>query len=211
LPNQYIKVLTKPSAETFTEEMRKANWDIVWTHLLGYAFIVCLLGLISALFAPSIINSMGSPNSATASMSTFIVATSVGSAFSQIVFVPLFFFAGVAIQYIVAKAFNGQGTFLAQSYTALLYQVPLNTALRLIAIPLVLIPIAGAFIALALDLAVLVYSIVLNVFQIMATHRLSGGKATGVVLIPYAVLVLLFFLCLLTSAAFIFTLLRQAH
>src|SRR6266568_2788245 len=30
LPNQYIKVLTKPSARTFAEEIGKASWDIVW-------------------------------------------------------------------------------------------------------------------------------------------------------------------------------------
>src|SRR5262245_56839037 len=30
LPNQYITVLTKPSAATFAEEQGKAGWDIVW-------------------------------------------------------------------------------------------------------------------------------------------------------------------------------------
>src|SRR6266702_2783760 len=30
LPNQYIRVLTKPSAQTFAEEMGKADWAMIW-------------------------------------------------------------------------------------------------------------------------------------------------------------------------------------
>src|SRR5437764_689764 len=34
LPNQYIKVLTKPSVLTFDQEKGKAAWDIVWVQLI---------------------------------------------------------------------------------------------------------------------------------------------------------------------------------
>ncbi len=30
LPNQYIKVLTKPGAQSFAEEQSKADWGIIW-------------------------------------------------------------------------------------------------------------------------------------------------------------------------------------
>src|SRR5229473_8184148 len=48
LPSQYIKVLTKPSAQTFAEEMGKADWGMVWVQLIGLAIIGTILGLIRA-------------------------------------------------------------------------------------------------------------------------------------------------------------------
>src|SRR6266705_2359639 len=48
LPNQYIKVLTKPSAQTFAEEMGKADWAMVWIQLLGLAILGTILGFIRA-------------------------------------------------------------------------------------------------------------------------------------------------------------------
>src|SRR5690348_14006544 len=35
LPRQYWKVLTRPGAATFAEEMGKAEWGIIWAQLLG--------------------------------------------------------------------------------------------------------------------------------------------------------------------------------
>src|SRR5215471_12408169 len=46
LPNQYIKVLTKPSAQSFFEEIGKADWGIVWIQLLVLAVIGTIFGLI---------------------------------------------------------------------------------------------------------------------------------------------------------------------
>src|SRR6266566_1921628 len=46
LPNQYIKVLTKPSAQTFAEEMGKADWAMVWIQLLALAILGTIFGLI---------------------------------------------------------------------------------------------------------------------------------------------------------------------
>jgi len=89
----------------------------------------------------------------------------------------------MAIIYGLARAFGGQGTFLTQSYTYLLFDVPLGIVSSLIA----LIPIAGGFISIAIG----IYSIVLAIFSVMAVHRLSGGRATAVVLIPIGVALLL--------------------
>ena len=106
-------------------------------------------------------------------------SASVGSIISVIVG----FFIVVGIQYLLAKAFKGTGDFKQQAYGYLLFYAPLT----IISYILGLIPILGGIIGFAL----FIYEIVLNVFQIMAAHRLSGGKATAVVLIPYAVLFLL--------------------
>ncbi len=125
-----------------------------------------------------------------------------GSTFSFIA-VPVSFFILVGIQYLIAKAFQGEGRFLTQSYTTLLYQVPIYAASYVLG----LIPILGGIAGFALY----IYSIVLNVFSIMAVHRLSGGKATAVVLIPIAVLLLLVFLCLIAIAAIFFAAYRSTH
>jgi len=192
LPNQYIRVLTKPSAQTFAEEMGKADWAMVWIQLLAIALIGTILGFIRAaigLAASSFSSSSGfNPNA--------ILALSVGGSTFSIISIPVSFFILVGIQYLLAKAFQGQGRFLTQGYATLLYQTPIY----IISFIFGLIPIFGGLIGAVLY----IYSIVLNVFAIMAVHRLSGGKATAVVLIPIVVLFLLLFLCVIAVAALFF-------
>jgi hypothetical protein len=190
LPNQYIKVLTKPSVQSFAEEMGKADWSIVWIQLIILAVVATILGFIhGAIFGSPFANTSG------ANYSAFLALTAGSSTFSFIS-VPVSFFILVGIQYLLAKAFQGQGSFLSQGYSTLLYQVPIN----IISYLLGFIPILGGFASFALY----IYGIVLNVFAIMAVHRLNGGKATAVVLIPIAVLFLLVFLCVIAVVAIFF-------
>ena len=197
LPNQYIKVVTKPSAQSFAEEIGKADWAIVWVQLLGLALLATILGFIRGLFLAS------SPfvNTGGFNFNVFTGLTVSSSTFSFIV-VPVSFFIVVGIQYLLAKAFQGQGNFLTQGYATLLYQVPIYAVSYVVG----LIPIFGAIAGFALY----IYSIVLNVYSIMAVHRLSGGRATAVVLIPIAVLFLLVFLCIIAIAAIFFAATRTA-
>src|SRR5260370_17179451 len=44
--NQYIKILTKPSVQSFFEEMGKADWAIVWVQLIAIAIAGTIFGLI---------------------------------------------------------------------------------------------------------------------------------------------------------------------
>src|SRR5450432_3664766 len=48
LPNQYIRVLTKPGATTFAEELPKASWDITLIQILIMVVVAIVLGLIRA-------------------------------------------------------------------------------------------------------------------------------------------------------------------
>jgi hypothetical protein len=189
LPNQYIRVLTKPSAQTFAEEMGKADWAMVWIQLLVLAILGTILGFIRA--------AIGLAGSSFVSNNQFnpaaLLALSVSGSTFSFISVPLAFFILVGIQYLLAKAFQGQGRFLTQGYTTLLFQVPIYIASFILG----LIPILGGIAGLAL----LIYSWVLNVFAIMAVHRLSGGKASAVVFIPIIVVGLLLFLCIFAIAA----------
>jgi len=195
LPGQYVRVLTRPST-AFAEEMGKGSWGIVWIQLIGLVVIQAVSNFITDSFRNSVSPNLQDP--------AYVLGQSLGL---SIIVVPLFFFIWMGILYGLARAFGGQGTFRAQGYTSLLFYIPLSilsAVLTLILIParafspVILLVIALVVVIIAFVL--LIYDIVLQIFTIMAVHRLSGGKSTAVVLIPIGVLVLLFG-CLFFAAA----------
>ena len=188
LPKQYLKILTKPSAQSFAEEQGKADWGIIWLQLIFTGLIGTIIGLIgTAIATTALVNTnAGAPGMAYGYVSSvFLGSTSVYSIFSVIIG----FFIVVGVQYLLAKMFKGTGSFKQQAYNYLLFFVPITVVSNVLG----LIPVLGGIVGIALG----IYSLVLNVFAIMATHRLSGGKSTAVVLIPIAVIILLAFLCTL--------------
>src|SRR5947209_175709 len=183
LPHQYWRVLTKPSARTFAEEMGKASWDIVLVQLAIYAVIAALISFLGSYLGLLLFSSyLGSSNSIT---NTGIYgALNAIFSFGTIIIVPISFFIGSGILFGLAKAFNGEGKFVTQNYALLLFEVPLGILGGLLG----LIP----FVNILTGLGVAVYRIILAIFAIMAVHRLNGGKATAVVLIPIGVAVFLY-------------------
>ena len=162
---------------TFATEIGKAAWNIIWVQLLGVAALSTLFGFaIFSIVLPAAL----AGNQATASMAAAIGAGTVGLALSMIVFIPLGFFIGTGIQYLIAKMFGGQGAFLNHSYGSILISVPMT----ILSLVIGMIPFLGSLASVALS----IYSIVLQVFMIMAVHRMGGGKATIVVLLPLIVL-----------------------
>jgi hypothetical protein len=213
LPNQYIKVLTKPSAATFAEELSKAGWDISWIQLLIYTVIRVVLGLIGALIASSTVRANLANTPYTQMTNLFVTATTTGAALAAIITVPLFFFINVGVQYLWARAFGGQGSFLGQSYTNLLFTVPIGIVSGIIGLILSLMSFVPMIVKspfYLIALAIFIYQVVLNVFQIQASHRLTGGKATGVVLLTYLVYILVFALCVGALAVFFVAIFRSA-
>jgi hypothetical protein len=97
--------------------------------------------------------------------------------------IPIGFFIGQGITYLIAKAFSGTGTFLRQGYTSLLITVPLG----IVSSALAFVPYLGTLASIGFG----IYGIVLQIFSVMSVHRLSGGKAAAVILIPIGVGVLL--------------------
>ncbi len=186
LPGQYMKVTTRPGPQSFAEEMGKAEWGIIWLQLVIYAVIAGALSFLDRQLNPITPADFNTPDGSAlppdtvAHIQQVITYTSGFGTFLGVV-VGFFIFQGIG--YGLAKLFKGQGTFLAQCYTALLFQVPLGILGTVIGF----IPILGIIGGLAIN----IYSLVLQVFSIMAVHRLSGGKATGVVLIPIGVVIFL--------------------
>lgn len=211
LPRQYWRVLTRPGARTFVEEQQKAGWDIIWMQLLFLTLIA--LGVALAEYEQgsmqsllSLLSSMSTTPNAPAPASVlpanfFLIETLVVA-----IITPLIFLLGELIQFGVAKLFRGTGTYVQQAYNHLLYNVPVQVITSVFSLFFLSIIRRGTSAAtspvlllfgLLFDLVVLglfVYSVVLNVFSIMAAHRISGGRASGVVLIPYGALAVLYFL-----------------
>ncbi len=178
LPRQYRRVLTQPGAATFAAELEKAEWRSVWLQLLAWGILAALVGFIVWLIAPS-----PTPFSIGQRPSGVQVMTPGTPYQGQIISVPAGFFVWMGLLYLTAKLlFNGRGTFLQQSYASVLFQAPLGVLSAILA-P---IPVLGL-----ISFAIFIYSIVLQVFAVVAAHRLGGGKATAVVLLPAVVIGLL--------------------
>lgn len=211
LPQQYLKVLKKPAARTFVEEQGKAEWGIIWMQLLFIAILAGASVLIGAALqahtTSTLLSSLSSlsPNNSDPSLTSTATAPLllIASIEAPIVAIltPLLFLAGMGIQYGLAMLFRGNGQYKQQTYNYLLFYVPVEVITIVLNLLALLLAILFAnpfilFLTFLPSLAALglgIYSIVLNVFSTMATHRLSGGKATAVVLIPYGVLFVLAF------------------
>ena len=177
LPTQYVKVLRKPRASTFGEEMGQASWTSVLVQLVGYALLSALLGYTRSLVFPIIpladpLEGLP-PNTAAAQALAILQNASV----LNIVTVPFMVCGSILIRYLPAKVLGGQGTLLRQSYCSLLFQVPLGILIGV----LNFLPVLGP---LLIAPALVMYTIVPDIASIMAVHRLSAGKASAVVLIP---------------------------
>lgn len=197
LPGQYWKVLSKPGAATFAEEAGKAEWGIILIQLFGVAIIGAILSTIASAISRSSLTSLMNQLNANSGSTTAPATPAIGTASPASFFISLaitlvFFFVAQGIYFGLARAFGGQGSFTAQAYSALLYQTPIGILSGLLS----LIPILGGLASIALG----IYGIVLAVFMVMGVHRLSGGKASAVILIPLGVVVLL--ACILAIAFF---------
>jgi hypothetical protein len=178
LPDQYVRVVTRPGATTFAQEQGKASWDIVWVQLAFFTVISVL-----ASFVVFNVTMFAYPGMAESPQNVQVIRSVAGVfPLSYIILTPLSFFIGTGIYHLIAKAFGGQGTFLAYCYSYMLFYVPLG----IVSLILSMIPFVNY-----LGFAVGIYEIVLMVFMTMAVHRLSGGKATlAVLILPIALIVL---------------------
>ena len=165
LPGQYIKVLTKPSVQTFAEEKGKAAWGIVWVQLIALGIIDAILSVIGALISPVDLSSTAAATgmSADALQTVAIVTT----ALFQIVLTPISFLVFGGILYLIIRVFGGKGRFVEQMYTTVLFGVPLVVLSTLLS----LAPGVGSWLMYVPH----IYSIVLFILAMMAVHRRTAG------------------------------------
>ncbi len=203
LPRQYFKVLTKPGSMTFAEELGKASWDIIWFQLIVMAVVTAVLSFFALLIVTAVLAGTSGDQASVAPFSPAIV---LGFGFAIILFIviliPVSFFIGTGISYLIAKAFDGKGTFQEQCYATLLINVP-TTVLSAICS---MIPFVGSLAGSALG----IYSIILQIYALMAVHRVGGGKASLIYFIPWIALVVVYAV-LLAVFIFIIALAARGH
>ena len=174
---KWVNVTTRPGVASFAQELPTANWRDIWLSLIGLAILSAITGAIAALYTSQ---TLTLPR---ADGTTTTVHIPAGASWFTIITVPLAFFVGVAILFVIAKIFGGTGTFLEQSYAMALYYVPIQGVIALLG----LLPILGGLAAFVLG----IYEIVLSVFAITASQRLTIGRSVAVVLLPAVILFLL--------------------
>jgi hypothetical protein len=187
---KFINVTTKPGAQSFTNELPTANWSDIWLALIGFGVVEAITGFISSFYTRVAFQAAntpvfsGLPADQQQALDRILSGAGSGAgAFGAIIWVPLGFFIGMGILFVSAKIFGGAGAFLQQAYAFMLYYVPING----LGAVLGLVPILGGFAGFLLW----IYSIVLAVFAMMASQRLSGGRAVAAVLLPAAIVALL--------------------
>jgi len=186
---KFINVTTKPGTQSFANELPTANWSDIWIALIGLGVVVAITGFISSLYTRALFaaNSpvfSGLPTDQQQALDRILSNTGTGIGnFGAIIWVPIGFFIGMGILFVSAKIFGGAGSFLEQAYAFMLFYVPING----LGAVLGLIPILGGFAGFLLW----IYSIVLAIFAMMTSQRLSGGRAAAAVFLPAIIVTLL--------------------
>ncbi|GHO43547.1 Yip1 family protein [Ktedonospora formicarum] len=189
LPSQWWKTIWKPSQTKFLEEKGKASWGLLWIVILTTSVIYGVLQFVQPYIPGSLLNltSWLSQSSMRYQTPTTSSITELNATIHQIqqwsgIFTGIAFLIGEGIYFLFAKMFKGRGTFLQQVYTNMLYTLPTQLLLGII----FTLPIIGGVLGYLLSMFVGIYLYILRIFSTQAVHRLSIGKALGVVLLPLA-------------------------
>lgn len=171
LPGQYIKILFRPSIQSFVQEKDKGGWGIIWIQLIVLGVLGAILQSLALLISPPVFSSVAS---AGLSQSTLLTVSIVFLVIAEIVLTPVSFLVAGGVLFLLARLFGGKGTYREQIYTTLLYGFPLVTLSYL----LYLIPVAGAWLIYTPH----IYSLVLLFISMKAVHwsGYKGRQASGV-------------------------------
>lgn len=175
-------MLTQPGVAAFDAQQPAANWQAVWIGLTILAVVRAIFGFISDLE----FRRAGQP------------APGVGSVLGALIGTYLGFFIAVGILHVVARLFNGSGSFLTYAYLLSLVFVPL----QIIGSVAGIIPVLGGLVGLAVG----IYALWLAVYATASAHRLSTGTSVAVVLIPAIIAFIVFVILAVVAAALLFAL-----
>jgi Yip1 domain len=184
LPRQFIKVIFRPSAQTFREELSKASWGMVLIQFYMLVVITVALTYLAHIIPGSALHTTSAVG-----IGSYRPFTFLPSPYNGITFILASFLIGLITAYLFSRLWRGQGRFVTHTYGLLLCTVPLVT----ISGALLLIPASGSLVALLVFLigVLFVYRFILHGCIIIAAHGLSAGKATVIVLIIPMIFVVL--------------------
>ena len=203
LPLLYLKALFTPSARFFAAEGERASWGLVWIQIILLILIPGLLAFFRSLDLSSAARDATSSQAIGDLLSALTVSTTLVGIIAQILIVPLLFFFGLIVEFLIARAFRGQGRLVWQGHAALLYQVPLaiiSSAISTIFLAIHLPLAVRLSLYPIINLALFIYGLFLNIMAIEGVHRLTRGRSTLVVIVTYAVFALIIMLLLIVLA-----------
>jgi hypothetical protein len=184
------RVLTQPGEPVFEQEKANPNGTLqtalIWMVIAGVvaAIFGWIAGLIGASSAAAMISSMGLPPEAQAQLGPMLSMVTGGAGFAAIIAVPVGFLIGTFIIHLIAKMLGGQGDYGKFAYLASTYQAPLTMASAILSI----IPFLGG----CLGFILIIYTYVESYFAVKTNYGLTSGKAIAAILIPLAILLILF-------------------
>jgi hypothetical protein len=165
------------SPQTFFPTIRP---NVPWSEALFYAWIIHAITVAVGLpfvglgmFRPSLPEGFGSDAQMDTAMRAFSGGMGVGSLLVSLLVYPLFVLAGAGILHLVSMLFGAARNGYGATVRALCYAAGPNL--------LGIVPCFGILASL--------YSLVLAIFGISSLQETSMGKAAGIVLLPFLVLV----------------------
>jgi hypothetical protein len=183
--------ISKPSVSTFQELLQDPKSKLSPYLWVGMALLLSYLIQIGlqALFGISTFSALTSQmENQFGALSSFIGTASLMSLVCCAPFAALLgvlgFIISCGIYHMLAKMFGGTGTFSQVAFTASTFYVPLTVILAVLGS----LPVAGPFLVFPVS----IYMLVLFGISINAVHGIGGGKSAGVILIPLAVMILIF-------------------
>lgn len=205
----WMKAVSKPSEQAFVEitESPEAKMQTAFIWVFIGATVVALVSAlvqgVSAMLGvaptmppipgleeyidPSTLQQAGSP------VMTLVIGL-CAAPLAGLISIP-FFALGVAIVQWVAKLFKGEGSFEKLAYAFAAITLPVSLVSAVITL-FSAIPFIGACFGF-ISIAVSIYSVVLQVYAVKAVNRFpTFGPAVGSVLIPGAVIFLVFCVCI---------------
>lgn len=192
LPRQYVKVLCRPSIQTFYEEMGNASWELVVIQVCMLIIITVTLSYVAHLIPFSALHTTSAVG-----LGAFRPFAFLPSPFNGMAFILGSFVIGLGTAYLFSRLWGGRGSFLLHAHSLLLCTIPLVT----ISGALLLIPATGPLVLLLSGLVFIlfVYRMALHIFIVMGVHDLSVTKAILIVLIIPMSVVLIAMLALMIA------------
>lgn len=185
LPAFYAKAMFEPKPQTFARASKYANWRLVWFQLLLLIIIPVVIGVLKALFRDTSSGVNTHSNLLFGLLDVVTVGATFGAFIIKLISIPVLFFVGLTIQYVVARILGGQGRYVAHGFSLQLYQIPLALIGGIIIVLISASHFSTLFFAPIVSLIFFVYGIFINVSAVQGVHRISRPRAVTAVLIPY--------------------------
>lgn len=182
LPSHYREMWRERPGEAFAGQIPFARWDVVGLFL--FLLVIARVGL--GLIATGIVSARVQQLLATppyASLAPNLVHIVVIAILLEVIALPAGFFLSMALQYVLAMVWRGQGSFLSQCYTYLLFYVPIGIVESLFSLVFACISDGGSMLNLVFSLGCGIFTLLLNFFQLRAVHRLSAGQSVMIIMV----------------------------